>query len=196
MVRPFWTRCRRSSASWGKAGPPVLLPAIIGAGEENRTPVFSLGISQSVFASCLVGTRLAWSAHILGSLRVARCCAQHVAVSRPSRTVGQNRSTSTSARMGSAQIVRSRTQRGSLDANDPEISSLSAFSWILTQAPSQIRRSQKRIGAGARKAGGNFGGDPGWFWFRTEGDTEALKVPPPESVTFNDQPSSSAIPLG
>jgi hypothetical protein len=53
----------------------------------NRTRVLSLGISQSDFASCLVAARFAWSALILGSLRVARCCASHVAVSRLSRHV-------------------------------------------------------------------------------------------------------------
>ena len=59
----------------------------LGADEENRTPVFSLGIGQNDFASCLVEARLAWSAHVLGSLGVARCCAEHVAVSLPSRHV-------------------------------------------------------------------------------------------------------------
>jgi hypothetical protein len=57
----------------------------VGADDGNRTRVLSLGSGQSVFASCLVEARLAWSADVLGSLGVARCCACHVAVSRPSR---------------------------------------------------------------------------------------------------------------
>lgn len=47
---------------------------------------------------------------------------------------------------------------------------------FLNVTPRTLRRARKTIGATTTKLGGNFGGDPGWWWSRSVDDAKALKI--------------------